>query len=465
MLRNSLLTLLFEYRVGPKAIITQLSIALADLAIQLSSWQDPVSYMIDALSTNSEMVNVLLEFLCVLPEELKGNRKLHFDSSVALGREEQLLNSSSTKVVQLMLSYLAMARISLIYLGDNKEILCQILECVNSWLHAGSISVSMLLESPIVDIAFELFESDELMDVCVDIICEVVLIASKPPRSPQLLEKVYPKLQPMIAIISEKGYDDPDRMRGICRILVETGEGFPDLFLTNYASFQPILNGMLVCAACEDLDIARITFNVWYLLSEELKKSENTTKVPFKAVFEQLVSVVIKHLQYPADLDSWRASERDEFREFRHIIGDVLKDCLQVLGEDALSIPVNQLTAYFSNGLAVGSPILDPNVSWQQIEAPLFSLRAMCRRVSLDESNYMPQIMMMLPRLPEHPKLKYAAVLVIGRYAEWTNYHPDLLSYQLDFVSKGFEGGKANFTACAQTFRDLCKYCSAVIVT
>lgn len=38
-LRDSLLKLLVEYRNGPKSLYTQLSIALADLAIQMNKWK------------------------------------------------------------------------------------------------------------------------------------------------------------------------------------------------------------------------------------------------------------------------------------------------------------------------------------------------------------------------------------------------------------------------------------------
>ncbi len=50
-------------------------------------------------------------------------------------------------------------------------------------------------------------------------------------------------------------------------------------------------------------------------------------------------------MQYPPDLEEWTGQERDEFRDFRHIIGDVLKDCAFVLGEqETLYIPFQLLT-------------------------------------------------------------------------------------------------------------------------
>lgn len=99
--------------------------------------------------------------------------------------------------------------------------------------------------------------------------------------------------------------------------------------------------------------------------------------------------------------------------------------------------------------------------NWQAIEAPLFALRAMCMEVSTKENTVLPQIMAMLPQLPQHPKVRYAVILVMGRYAEWTNNHPELIQYQLQYVSAGFED-KESVAAATQTFRDLCKFCSEV---
>lgn len=81
----------------------------------------------------------------------------------------------------------------------------------------------------------------------------------------------------------------------------------------------------------------------------------------------------------------------------------------------------------------------------------------------MNESVVLPQVMALLPQLPQHPKIRYAVILVMGRYAEWTNCHPDYISYQLQYISSGFED-KESVAAAAQTLRDLCKYCAPHLV-
>lgn len=209
-----------------------------------------------------------------------------------------------------------------------------------------------------------------------------------------------------------------------------------------------------------------MTINVWYLTAEELlNPSAQALKTQFQPLFRQLIDIIIHHLRYPSDFSNLSSQERDEFREFRHDIGDSLKDCVRVLGEEtALEVPYKILLKCFEAFPQGQSFNFDSGVSWEEIEAPLFSLRTMCREVSSQESRYIPEIMGMLPQLPAHPKIKYAAILVIGRYAKWTNHHPDLLAYQLDFVTKGFNEDNDTSTAAAHTFRDLCRHCSKVFV-
>jgi transportin-3 len=129
----------------------------------------------------------------------------------------------------------------------------------------------------------------------------------------------------------------------------------------------------------------------------------------WKDTFTTLVTLIIKHFTYPEDMDGWTAGDRDEFRDFRHDIGDCVKDSVTVIGElDALLVPLNILSNVGEGG------------RWQEFEAPLFCLRSMGGKISEDEGEVVPKMMGFLPQLPSHPKITYAVILVIGRYSGWT---------------------------------------------
>lgn len=68
-LRNSLLEHLSQVNEGTSSVIvTQLCVALADLALQMPSWSKPVLDLITKFSNTN--IFPLLEVLTVLPEEL-----------------------------------------------------------------------------------------------------------------------------------------------------------------------------------------------------------------------------------------------------------------------------------------------------------------------------------------------------------------------------------------------------------
>jgi transportin-3 len=75
-LRDTIIAALEHFKDGPRAIILQLCLALAGLALQLPTWTNAVEGLIDSYGQNPSMVPVLLQFLTVLPEELYSNTKI-----------------------------------------------------------------------------------------------------------------------------------------------------------------------------------------------------------------------------------------------------------------------------------------------------------------------------------------------------------------------------------------------------
>ncbi|KND02149.1 uncharacterized protein SPPG_09044 [Spizellomyces punctatus DAOM BR117] len=439
-LRDSLLTLLHHYRAGPKPMVTQLCLSLADLAIQMVEWDDPIQHLITMFGKEGEMVGPLLEFLGVLPEECGYNKKIQMDEDELICRADKILHEHATEVLSLLMYYHGHA---------------------GNLIRSGDIKIASLAGTPVVGLAFDALACEPLFDVASDLACEIIYRSGKNGKEESIIHAVYPRLLPLRKKL-EDSKDDPETVRGLCRIFEDAGEAWTSLIATNYEAFEHVVGGLLQCAAYEELDIAKITFLFWEYLANEVILAANAAHRPkFYPVYRQLIDVMIKHLHYPNDLAEWTAEERDEFREFRHEMGDVLKQCVKVLGEEeALSRPYSMLSALCVAG---SNGAFDPSVQWQKIEAPLFSLRTMCREVSQNESQVLPRIMEMLPQLPDHAKIKYAAILVIGRYAEWTARHPEFISYQLTFVSQGFEEDEA-VAAAAQAMKYLCKACAPQLV-
>lgn len=314
--------------------------------------------------------------------------------------------------------------------------------------------------TPLFSFAFESLGSDPLFDAAVDVVCDIIHETQEVYDNEDVIQLILPRviaLRPHLAQVR----DDPDRMRGFCRILAEAGETYRQLLLQHPDNFVPLLEAIAECTAYHDLDIVTITFGFWYRLAQSIGKHRNVPPV-FLEAYKALVEIVIKHLRFPDDAESLVGQEADDFRSFRHVIGDTLKDCCYVLGADVCLTRAYEMVA---SALARGNSGNGATVSWQEIEAPLFSMRSMGGEVDVRDDEIIPRIMDILPQLPSHPRIRYAAMLVIGRYTEWTNMHPQHIPFQLTYLSSGFEDSDPDVSAASgQAMKYLCKDCKRVRV-
>jgi transportin-3 len=197
-----------------------LSISVADLAIQMNDdWKDPVGFMIENFE-GKEGFPVLIEFLMVLPEELSCNTKITLESNEYLSKDHTLLKSNAVKVLQLLFNYMQL-------MGSDEEARFKILQCICSWLRSGSIPLEIIESSSLVTLSFGILEDPSTFDVGVDIICELILTAATGPRnnkSEALFQSIYPLLTNLVPFM-KKNIEDGEIVRGVCRILVEAGEG------------------------------------------------------------------------------------------------------------------------------------------------------------------------------------------------------------------------------------------------
>ena len=254
----------------------------------------------------------------------------------------------------------------------------------------------------------------------------------------QMLPNLY-ALRPLIEVHK----DDPDRIRGYSRLLCEAGERYVDVIVAETQETLPLVQAIAACTAYpNDIDLVCMTGEFWYRLKYEIgPQSTGLAKHnPIFEIYAQLQMIIIKHLHFPRDDEDQTAQERDEFRMYRHDMGDMLKDCCFVLGAGpCLQRSFEMLTAALAN----------PSTRWQEIEAPLFSLRSMGSAVDMSNEGVMLEIMELLPKLPDHPRIQYAAILVIARYTQWLNRHPQYLAFQLQYISTAFEMGEDEVSAAA----------------
>lgn len=330
---------------------------------------------------------------------------------------------------------------------------------MRSWLRAGEFPVPVVAQSPLFAAVFDALESDELFDSAVDVICDLIHETQEIQDNMEVVQQILARLISLRPKLQQY-HEDADRIRGYCRMFCEAGERYTDIIKLHPREALPLVEAIMVCTAYPDLDIVPITFQFWYQLSTVVNRQSGVQNdeqfTPYMDIFVNLQSTIIGHLHFQADDEEQTAQERDEFRSFRHRMGDTLKDCCQVLGA-----PTCLRRSYDMVVAAMAKPI----PSWQEIEAPLFSMRSMGAEVDPDDDEVMPHIMDLLPKLPAHPRIRYAAILVISRYTQWIDRHPQNLAFQLQYVSEGFNMAEDEVSAAAaQAMKFMCQDCNRHLV-
>ncbi|PVU94383.1 hypothetical protein BB561_002582 [Smittium simulii] len=492
-LKNSLIQRLFDARTSAQVLHTQLCLTLSDIALQLPEWEDPVGEMISSFSVDPNAIKVLLEFLTVLPEEVLYNDRIVVERSVYTKTSNNLLTIKADQVVQLLVNCLQDPQC-------DSDIHIKVLNCFSSWLKSGELTINALQSTPLLDFAFLALEYDDdsVFETAVDAICGYIFECKDPGDSDGSSEQNEIFLKSLQAILIKLSHlsqimkadksitedADIDRMRGYCRVFTEAGDAWVKKMVLSPLDFQNLLDSMLFVMRFPCLDILPMTFNFWNDLSNTIldvihnlsPEQRSLISEFYSSVFNNLIEIVIVHLRYPLEYDGftiqeegptsqiinsnssiWTAKDRDDFSDFRHTIGDVLKDSVNVIGQElALQKPFNLLMETLNNASQSN------DVPWQIIEAPLFALRAMGSEIDPNENGIMIQIMDLIPKLPFHPKIRYACTLVIGRYTEWTFSHPQYIEFQLEYIIKGFEI-KEVIAASAQALKYLCKDCSTYL--
>jgi transportin-3 len=101
--------------------------------------------------------------------------------------------------------------------------------------------------------------------------------------------------------------EDIDKTMNLCRVFTVMAETFLPKMVSQSTHTQPhfsikCLDLLLNCVGHYDFEVAQITFNVWYKLSEELyHKNDTILTKHFKPYVERLIEALYKHSQMDAD--------------------------------------------------------------------------------------------------------------------------------------------------------------------
>ena len=319
------------------------------------------------------------------------------------------------------------------------------------------------MNSPLLEVIVNALSAEKSFDAAVDCMCTIYRDTKEVDESLEVIYTLYPRivaLRPKIAQAANAG--DTDTLKGMTRLFAEAGEAWVVMMARLPDEFRGLLEAILECCLRDqDRDAVSSTFLFWYELKQMITMEiYQKARVKFGDIFAKLVDIMIKHLEFPTpegsdetDLFDGDREQEEKFRGFRHSMGDVLKDCCEVISvTECLGKAYNLINEWMST---YASQVVGTTVPhWQQLEAPLFAMRAMGRMVSPEEDVVLRQVIPLIVQLPDHDKLQFQAIMALGRYTEWTAQHPEFLQPQLNFVIAGFNHSSTEVVrAAALAFR------------
>jgi len=333
--------------------------------------------------------------------------------------------------------------------------------------------MSDIINSSLLNVIVDALSVEASFDSAVECLSAIFKETHEVDECLSTIQTLYPHilaLRPKIAQAAEA--EDAEMLKGVTRIFAEAGESWVLLLARLPNDFRVLVECVLECAARDtERDAISQTFNFWYELKQYLTlEIYIEARAQYADLFSKLVDVMISHLQYPkpdggneSDLFEGDRDQEEKFREFRHQMGDVLKDCCEVIGvTECLRKSFELIEQWVA---ANGQQASGGNVpNWQALEAPLFSMRAMGRMVSPEESIMLPKLIPLILQIPDQEKVRFQAVMALGRYTEWTAQHPETLQAQLNFIMAAFNHPSTEVVrAAALSFRFFCNDCADLL--
>lgn len=413
----------------PPVIVTQLSLALADLALQMSSWKNSVTDLISRFGSNAQQLSFLLEVLTVVPEEVN-SRSLRLGAN---RRAEYLdeLAAASPVILQLLTACID-------NYPEDSRLQARCFRVIGSWFSVGAIPQEDFLKTKILAAPFRALTvldcPSSLHEAAADCICAALYCAEDLSKYQQLAQSMFEGVQSLLEPYHMAvAQDDTDKCINYCRIFTELAESLLEVIVASPAQGLGNLltvDMLLTCVGHHLYEVAEITFNFWYRLSEDLYQRNNQTLTQvFRPYIQRLIIALCRHCQLETDHEGV-PDDSGDFGEFRVRVSELIKDVVFIAGSSCC------FAQMFEN-LKTQSTV----ASWETSEAALFVMTALAKSILPEENEVVPQVVQAILALPPetHVAVRYTSTQLLGELSEWIEKHPQLLDPVLQYLLEGLQ--------------------------
>eukprot|EP00051_Salpingoeca_urceolata_P015056 m.192901 g.192901 ORF g.192901 m.192901 type:complete len:935 (-) comp18277_c0_seq1:107-2911(-) len=429
-LRESLLVQLRTFstlNAGP--VVIQLALAVADLAVYMQTWSHATRDMIMNFGSSADTVFSLLEFLSVLPEEVRNGTLRVPPSRRDLLRNE--LTEDAAGVYPLFIHCFEK-------FAQDTKVIQKVFKCLNSWLLFGGPGSLQFAQSGLLTASFQALSMPELSDSATNAIVSAVYLSAHLPEQQHLRSVIVPLIFQLKDLFQQSvATDNPELAYNIARIFAELGDSEVGQIAHNPQEAHTILIQLMVlCATHSDIRVARLTFNFWYNLADmsfperpdgpgavHWTPAEQERRSAMAPIYIQLAPILGQRLQMDDD-QKGLLSKRSELHDFRFMALDLIKQTSFVPGSTALARHVFQYLK------------MQPSPSWQLVEAMLFLLSTLLPNIPAEDNEVVPHLFQDVLGInaSAHLALRHTAVEVLGFCDQWLSLHPEGIAPALQAI-------------------------------
>lgn len=290
--------------------------------------QNQESPVADSVSSHRTNFAVLLA-LKVIPEEVH-NKRVKF-SKVKRAHCETMVLQSAAHVIQNVLPTLATA---IDASADQVRLRGLLLQAFRSWVEYGTVSPGLIMESGLLDRAFQ----ETLTPVCTEdallVIREVVSACQHDAHVP-LMEVVMKNFVVLGKHIMER-MRTPENdvsfcLAGCATAIAECGQSFIRYFVDYTLDMKvgtlvyEFLDTILYFTALNDLAISNETMDFWIDFRAYVSGKHEERMFAFEEFISRLLRILIDRTEYPANFESFPDAEKERFNGYRNDVRCVFR--------------------------------------------------------------------------------------------------------------------------------------------
>ena len=108
--------------------------------------------------------------------------------------------------------------------------------------------------------------------------------------------------------------------------------------------------------------------------------------------------------------------------------------------------------------------VLAPQSTWQEYESILYLLSGTTGTIDSEDKVYMPNIIELLKKVPNHPKIQDTLYTFLGGLGEWLIYNQGFIEELLPFLLSGLsESSVLIMSSCSSSLQDICQECAQLL--